>query len=189
MPKQTLRLSVFGELKACGNNCAPFLFFNSALTHLRIHISLVARFETADKTVSASRNASAMLSFLPHPLASLSREAGSFAAEGLTAVSSPLRPTVARRERIYPFRFVASTDAVNTTVRSQGFDIVFPLRSLRGRCRLRQMRCYYIRAVGATLFPYVPTSSVITGRDTAKNVFVECKIASKKNDQCSPLRL
>ena len=29
--------------------------------------------------------------------------------------------------------------------------IVFPLRSLRGRCRLRQMRCYYIRAVGATL--------------------------------------
>ena len=30
--------------------------------------------------------------------------------------------------------------------------IVFPLRSLRGRCRLRQMRCYYIRAVGATFF-------------------------------------
>ena len=28
---------------------------------------------------------------------------------------------------------------------------VFPLRSLRGRCRLRQMRCNYIRAVGATL--------------------------------------
>ena len=33
--------------------------------------------------------------------------------------------------------------------------IVFPLRSLRGRCRLRQMRCNYIRAVGATLFQYV----------------------------------
>ena len=29
---------------------------------------------------------------------------------------------------------------------------VFPLRSLRGRCRLRQMRCKYIRAVGATFF-------------------------------------
>ena len=45
------------------------------------------------------------------------------------------------KKRIYPFRFVASTDAVNTTVCSRGFDIVFPLRSLRGRCRLRQMRC------------------------------------------------
>ena len=32
---------------------------------------------------------------------------------------------------------------------------VFPLRSLRGRCRLRQMRCKYIRAVGATLLQYV----------------------------------
>ena len=31
---------------------------------------------------------------------------------------------------------------------------VFPLRSLRGRCRLRQMRCYYIRAVGATFFQW-----------------------------------
>ena len=30
--------------------------------------------------------------------------------------------------------------------------IVFPLRSLRGRCRLRQMRCNYICAVGATFF-------------------------------------
>ena len=29
---------------------------------------------------------------------------------------------------------------------------VFPLRSLRGRCRLRQMRCKYIRAAGATFF-------------------------------------
>ena len=101
MPKQTLRLSAFGELKACGNNCAPFFVFNSALTHLRIHISLVARFETADKTVSASRNASAMLSFLPHPLAPLSRGAGSFAAEGLTAVSSSLHNKVAPTARIY----------------------------------------------------------------------------------------
>ena len=36
---------------------------------------------------------------------------------------------------------------------------VFPLRSLRGRCRLRQMRCYYICAVGATLLTYVSVSS------------------------------
>ncbi len=59
-----------------------------------------ARFETADKTVRASRYMSALLNFAAHP-------------------------------------------------------IVFPLRSVRGRCRLRQMRCYYIRAVGATLFQYV----------------------------------
>ena len=36
------------------------------------------------------------------------------------------------------------------------------------------------------MFPYVPTSSVITGRDTAKNVFVECKIASKKTINARP---
>ena len=72
---------------------ASFFVFRGALGQLRIHISLVSRFETADKTVVASRNESAMLNFAPHP-------------------------------------------------------IVFPLR---GRCRLRQMRCNYIRAVGATL--------------------------------------
>ena len=70
------------------------------MTHLRIHLSLVARFEGAEETVCASRNASALLNFAPHP-------------------------------------------------------IVFPLRSLRGRCRLRQMRCKYICAVGATLLTYV----------------------------------
>ena len=58
--------------------------------------------------------------------------------------------------------------------------IVFPLRSLRGRCRLRQMRCKYIRAVGATLFPYVSVLPVSTGRDTAIYVFVQCECASKK---------
>ena len=57
---------------------------------------------------------------------------------------------------------------------------VFPLRSLRGRCRLRQMRCNYIRAVGATLLTYVSVSSVTTGRDTAIYVFVQCECASKK---------
>ena len=76
-----------------------------------------------------------------------------------------------------PVPHVASTCAVNIAIRSRGFVIVFPLR---GRCRLRQMRCNYIRAVGATLLTYVSVSSVTTGRDTAKNVFVECKIASKK---------
>ena len=79
-------------------------FFRGALAQLRIHLSLVARFEPAEKTVFASRNVSAPLNFAPHPLAPLLRGAGSFAAEGLTAISSPLRPPVARRERIYPFR-------------------------------------------------------------------------------------
>ena len=65
--------------------------------------------------------------------------------------------------------------------------IVFPLRSLRGRCRLRQMRCNYIRAVGATLLTYVSVWSITTGRDTAKNVFVECKIASKKTINDRPI--
>ena len=120
-------------------------------------------------------------------LAHLSRGAGSFAAEGLTAISSPLRPPVARRERIYPFRCVALICAFNKAVRSRGFAIVFPLRSLRGRCRLRQMRCNYIRAVGATLFPYISVWSITTGRDTAKNVFVECKIASKKTSIARPI--
>ncbi len=35
-----------------------------------MRISLVARFETAEETVVASRNASAILNFLPHHLLS-----------------------------------------------------------------------------------------------------------------------
>ena len=48
------------------------------------------------------------------------------------------------------------------------------------------MRCNYIRAVGATLLTYVSVWSITTGRDTAKNVFVECKIASKKTINARP---
>ena len=58
--------------------------------------------------------------------------------------------------------------------------IVFPLRSLRGRCRLRQMRCKYIRAVGATLLTYVSVSSVTTGRADAINVLARRKNATEK---------
>ena len=88
-----------------------------------------ARFETADKTVRASRYMSALLNFAAHP-------------------------------------------------------IVFPLRSLRGRCRLRQMRCNYIRAVGATLLTYVSVLPVPTGRATAITVSAQCKCASEK--MCLP---
>ena len=45
-------------------------FFRGALAQLRIHLSLVARFEPAEKTVFASRNVSALLSFTPLPIAS-----------------------------------------------------------------------------------------------------------------------
>ena len=75
-------------------------FFSGELLHLRIRILREPGIEGAEETMTASRNASAVLSFLPHP-------------------------------------------------------IVFPLRSLRGRCRLRQMRCNYIRAIGATVLQYV----------------------------------
>ena len=154
MPKQTLRLSAFGELKACGNNCAPFYFFNSALGHLRIHISLVARFETADKTVSASRNASAMLSFLPHPLAPLSRGAGSFAAEGLN------KKTI--NYQLLALRCGQRSLVGNGFIRSACRGLVGIHRSRYcNKCigisvnaqlknRLRQMRCYQIIAVRQT---------------------------------------
>jgi|GEM_PF-4678270 len=102
----------------------------------------VARFEAAEETGMFRATLVQCLVFCRTPLALLLRGAGSFAAEGLNkkAISSPLRPPVACRERIYPFRFVASTDAVNTTARSRGFALAFPLR---GRCRLRRMRCYF----------------------------------------------
>ena len=53
------------------------------------------------------------------------------------------------REQACLFRFAASIAAVNTTARSRGFVIVFPLR---GRCRLRQMRCYYLCGVSRHIF-------------------------------------
>ena len=46
------------------------------MTHLRIHLSLVARFEGAEETVCASRNASALLNFAPHPIVFPSSYAG-----------------------------------------------------------------------------------------------------------------
>ena len=45
-------------------------FFRGALAQLRIHLSLVARFEPAEKTVFASRNTSAVLSFRAHHIGS-----------------------------------------------------------------------------------------------------------------------
>ena len=50
---------------------------------LLLYIYIGARFGIMVETVFASRNASAMLNFAPHPLAPLLRGAGSFAAEGL----------------------------------------------------------------------------------------------------------
>jgi len=70
--------------------------------------------EVAVETVVASPYMSAVLNFASHPLAHLSRGAGSFAAEGLkktiryqlSAISFLLRLLAAHRERIYPFRLL-----------------------------------------------------------------------------------
>ncbi len=43
------------------------MIFRGALTHLRIRLFPVARFETAEETVVASRSVSAVLSFRTHP--------------------------------------------------------------------------------------------------------------------------
>jgi len=69
------------------------------------HIA-VARFEGADETGKLPPHVSAVLNSAPHHIGSHARGAGCFAAEGLNkkAISSPLRPPVARREWIYPFR-------------------------------------------------------------------------------------
>ena len=52
----------------------------------------------------ATQTDSAVFSFLPHSIGSPVKGSRQLAAEGLTAISSSLRPVVARRERIYPFR-------------------------------------------------------------------------------------
>ena len=69
------------------------------------HIA-VARFEGADETGKLPPHVSAVLNSAPHHIGSHARGAGCFAAEGLNkkAISSPLRPTAARREWICPFR-------------------------------------------------------------------------------------
>ena len=48
----------------------PLSIFSGALRHLRIHISLVARFGTMVETVCAARNASEVLNFPPQPIGS-----------------------------------------------------------------------------------------------------------------------
>ena len=58
-------------------------FFRDALAQLRIHLSLVARFEGAEETVIAAQPGSTVSNFAPHPIGSPARGAGSFAAEGL----------------------------------------------------------------------------------------------------------
>ena len=69
------------------------------------HIA-VARFEGADETGKLPPHISAVLNSAPHHIGSPARGAGCFAAEGLNkkAISSPLRPPVARREQACLFR-------------------------------------------------------------------------------------
>ena len=66
------------------------------------------------------------------------------------------------------------------------YPIVFPLRSLRGRCRLRQMRCYYIRAAGATLLSYVSVllilKSIVVGASIARPFIMVSSAAPDRAD-------
>ena len=82
----------------------PFRFFSGALLLLRIHLLRYPGIETLVETVVASHYVSAVFSFLPHSIGSPVKGSRQLAA----AVSSSLRPTVARRERIYPFRMLRS---------------------------------------------------------------------------------
>ena len=116
--------------------------------------------DVTDQTVKLSRYVSTLLNFAPRPIGSPARGAGSFAAVGLNNTYSLLPITSSLRPQpLVGNGFIRSACCIYCRCQlatcSRGFDIVFPLRSLRGRCRLRQMRCYYIRAVGATLFQYV----------------------------------
>ena len=54
----------------CREQTCLFRFFSSALAHLRIHLSLVARFGTAEKTAFASCCVRALLNFSPHLIGS-----------------------------------------------------------------------------------------------------------------------
>ena len=106
-------------------------FFRGALAQLRIHLSLVARFEGAEETVIAAQPGSTVSNFAPYPT-------------------------------------------------------VFPLRSSRGRCRLRQMRCYYIRAAGATLLSYVSVllilKSIVVGASIARPFIMVSSAAPDRAD-------
>ena len=72
-------------------------FFRGALAQLRIHLSLVARFEGAEETVAASPYISAVLSFAPHSIGSPVKGSRQLCCRGveknysLSAISSPLR--------------------------------------------------------------------------------------------------
>ena len=81
-------------------------FFRGALTQLPIRILREPGVEVTDETGKLPPHISAVLNSAPHHIGSHARGAGCFAAEGLNkkAISSPLRPPVARRERIHPFR-------------------------------------------------------------------------------------
>ena len=140
------------------------IFFRGALTHLRIHISLVSRFGTLVETVTATQPSSALLSFA--------------VARFGTACKT-----------------VAASPNISALLNFAPHPIVFPLRSLRGRCRLRQMRCKYIRAAGATFFSEAHSqcaNTVVSAarcRNKGKTMLFQIKLGctDRRGEHCSPV--
>ena len=81
---------------------------------------------------------------------------------------------------------VGASRNVSALLNFAPYPIGFPLRSLRGRCRLRQMRCYYIRAAGATLLSYVSVllilKSIVVGASIARPFIMVSSAAPDRAD-------
>ena len=81
---------------------------------------------------------------------------------------------------------VGASRNVSALLNFATYPIVFPLRSLRGRCRLRQMRCYYIRAAGATLLLCVSVllilKSIVVGASIARPFIMVSSAAPDRAD-------
>ena len=142
--------------------------------HLRIHISLVSRFETADKTVCASRNVSAVLNFAVSRFESAEKtvcasQPGSallrFAAHPIGSPVKGSRQLCCRGVElihINPINYqLLALSCGQQSLVGNGFirSAVMVLSALK------------LIIVGASIArPFVMVSSIVSGRDTAKNV-------------------
>ena len=135
-----------------------FLIFRGALGHLPIHLSLVARFEGAGQTVKLSRYVSAVLSFIPRPIGSPVKGSRQLCCRGvelkpinyqLSALGCGQRSLVGSRLARSVCHGFAGTHRSGCRNNRIGISADAPLKN-----RLRQMRCNYIRAVGATFFQW-----------------------------------
>ena len=115
--------------------------FSGALRLIPTHFLRLPGIESAEETVCASRNASAVLSFAAHHCR---EQACPFRLlwfrrqfpVGLTQQTYRYRCLCATEKTDLSVPPVASTCAVNIAICSRGFAFCLPLRSLRGRCHL-----------------------------------------------------